>query len=351
MSTHHFAVPPWERDLTSAVTVEVNDDRTHFAADVRTGLCRAGQKVLPSKYLYDEVGSALFEAICVLPEYGLTRADERLLRQHAAEITGRLPRPVLVCELGSGSGKKTRPLLDALGERQSVSYYPVEVSSAALELLHRELGGMPSVKIIGLKSEYLEGLKTAAAQRRRDEHLFVLFVGSTIGNFDGGADLEFLRSVRQMLAPGDTVLLGADLVKPRQQLIAAYDDVAGVTAAFNRNLLARINRELGANFDLRAFEHEARFNEESSSIEMHLRSLVRQVVDVPGAQCQAAFAAGETIWTENCHKYSLGELSRLTKAAGFRLEMQWIDDEWLFTETLLAAIDGSMPSSAEGQAP
>jgi dimethylhistidine N-methyltransferase len=314
------------------------DERARFAADVRSGLCRDGQKELPSKYLYDAVGSALFETISVLPEYGLTRADERLLQRHAREIVRRLPKPVVVSELGSGSGKKTRPLLEALCGGRKVAYYPIEISAAALTMIQRELADIHCVSIVGLESEYLAGLARVAALRRRGEHLLVLFLGSTIGNFDLGSDVRFLRDVRQTLAPGDTLLLGADLIKPQQQLLDAYDDPAGVTAAFNRNLLARINRELDADFNLRHFEHEARFNEKTSSVEMHLRSLRAQVVEVRWAGFQVAFAAGETIWTESCHKYSLPELTALATAARFRVEAQWIDAEWPFAESLLVAV-------------
>jgi uncharacterized SAM-dependent methyltransferase len=177
-----------------------------------------------------------------------------------------------------------------------------------------------------------------AERRRAGEHLFVLFLGSTIGNFDPGADVRFLRDVRKTLTAGDSLLLGADLIKPRQQLMDAYDDAAGVTAAFNRNLLARINRELDADFNLRAFEHEARFSEDTGSMEMHLRSLKEQVVHVRWAGFDVPFTAGETIWTESCHKYSLEELSALATAAGFRIDAQWVDEEWPFTESLLVAM-------------
>ena len=314
------------------------DQRALFAAEVRSGLCRKGQKELPSKYLYDGVGSALFEAISVLPEYGLTRADERLLRTHAREIVGRLPKPVIVAELGSGSGKKTRPLLQALSHSGNIVYFPIEISAAALTMIRRELGDIRSVSIVGLESEYLSGLAQVAARRRDGEHLFVLFLGSTIGNFDPGVDVRFLHEVRRTLTPGDSLLLGADLIKPQRQLIDAYDDPAGVTAAFNRNVLARINRELDADFNLRQFEHEARFNEKTSSVEMHLRSLRRQSVEVRSAGFHAVFAAGETIWTESCHKYSTSELDALAAAAGFRLDARWVDLEWPFTENLLIAV-------------
>jgi L-histidine Nalpha-methyltransferase len=321
----------------ATLTATLADHTARFAEEVRAGLCRDGQKELPSKYLYDDVGSALFEAISVLPEYGLTRADERLLRTHAREIVKRLQGPVIVSELGSGSGKKTRPLLEALCPKQKVVYHPIEISAAALTMISRELGDLHCVSIVGLESEYLAGLAQVAARRGAGEQLFVLFLGSTIGNFDSGADVRFLRDVRESLATGDALLLGADLIKPRQQLIDAYDDPAGVTAAFNLNLLARINRELDANFDLRAFRHEARFNERTSSVEMHLRSLRSQTVEVRRGGFQAVFKADETIWTESCHKFNAAEIRDLAAASGFRLDAQWVDAEWPFSENLLIA--------------
>src|ERR1700741_3528687 len=243
-----------------------------FATEVRAGLTRAGQKELPSKYLYDDVGSALFEVISHLPEYGLTRADERLLRHHSDEIVDRLPGPVAVAELGSGSGKKTRWLLEALCRRQRTSYYPVEISHSALVMCERELSDIDAISIVGFEREYLDGLLEVAAYRKKGEHLLVLFLGSTIGNFDRMAGMKFLSDVRRILQPGDSLLLGTDLEKSSSDLICAYDDELGVTAAFNLNLLARINRELGANFDLAEFEHVAKINDEARSVEMHLRS-------------------------------------------------------------------------------
>ncbi len=244
--------------LVHAVTKDLTYE---FAADVRDGLMRPGQKELPSKYLYDNVGSALFEVISYLPEYGLTRADERLLQRYASEIVDRLRLPVAVAELGSGSGKKTRWLLEALGRRQPTSYYPVEISRSALAMCERELRDIDSISIVGFEREYLDGLRqVATAYRKPGQQLFVLFLGSTIGNFEGLAGLKFLREVRRILEPGDSLLLGTDLEKPADQLIAAYDDELGVTAAFNLNLLARINHELDANFDLGKFSHVAKIN-------------------------------------------------------------------------------------------
>ncbi len=308
-----------------------------FAADVRAGLDRDGQKQLPSKYLYDAVGSALFETISVLPEYGLTRADERVLRRHARELSEILPFQLAVAELGSGSGRKTRYVLDALRTRRNLTYYPIEISAAALSFCERELGSLPGVTLLGIEREYLEGLRHVSSEREQGTHLLVLFLGSTIGNFDSGQDRKFLSEVRETLRPGDYLLLGADLVKPIDRLLAAYDDPIGVTAAFNLNLLARVNRELGGDFDLRSFEHVARFNQETSSVEMHLRSKRRQTVTVARAEFTARFAEGETIWTESSHKYLASELLTLAAGSGFACEAQWIDNEWWFTENLFAA--------------
>jgi L-histidine Nalpha-methyltransferase len=308
-----------------------------FAAEVRAGLTRPRQKELPSKYFYDDVGSALFEVISRLPEYGLTRADERLLRRHADEIVDRITGPIAVAELGSGSGKKTRWLLEALCRRQRTFYYPVEISLSALIMCERELSDIDSVSIVGFEREYLDGLLEVAACRKRGQHLLVLFLGSTIGNFDRPAGVKFLGEVRRILAPGDSLLLGADLEKPASQMLPAYDDELGVTAAFNLNLLARINRELEADFDLSQFAHEARVNRDARSVEMHLRSKHRQVVSIPAAEIDVEFLEGETIWTESSHKYSTEEIFQMASDAGFCCKAQWIDQEWPFAENLLIA--------------
>src|SRR6266404_1510630 len=294
--------------LTHAITA---DPVYEFASEVRAGLMKPGQKELPSKYLYDDVGSALFEVISVLPEYGLTRADERLLGRYASEIVERLPLPLMVAELGSGSGKKTRWILKALCRRPHVSYFPIEISPTALAMCARELGDIECMSIVGFEREYLDGLREVAARRRPGQSLLVLFLGSTIGNFDRAAAAKFLREVRRILQPGDSLLLGTDLEKPVPQLLAAYDDPLGVTAAFNLNLLARINRELDADFVLEQFEHVARFNLEARSVEMRLRSRQEQTVTIPRASMTASFLAGETIWTESSHKYSAREMSRI----------------------------------------
>jgi dimethylhistidine N-methyltransferase len=307
-----------------------------FASDVRAGLTKP-QKELLSKYLYDDVGSALFEVISILPEYGLTRADERVLRRNAYEIVERLPLPMMVAELGSGSGKKTRWLLKALARRQHTAYHPIEISPTALAMCKRELGDIDSLSIVGFEREYLDGLSEVAARRKNNQHLFVLFLGSTIGNFDRPAGLEFLRQIRATLQPGDSLLLGTDLMKPIPQLLEAYNDPLGVTAAFNKNLLVRINRELGGDFVLDQFEHVAKFNSQQRSVEMHLMSKRAQTVTIPAAGFSVRFVAGETIWTESSHKYFKQEICHMAADTGFRCEAQWIDQEWPFGENLLLA--------------
>ena len=320
--------------VTQAITA---DPVLEFASEVRMGLSKPGQKELPSKYLYDDVGSSLFEVISVLPEYGLTRADERLLRRHAYDIVERMPSQVVVAELGSGSGKKTRYILEAFCRRQHTSYHPIEISPTALAMCERELGDIDSISIVGFEREYLDGLLEVAARRKPGQHLLVLFLGSTIGNFDRNAGLEFIRGVRRILHAGDGLLMGTDLEKPIPQLLDAYDDPLGVTAAFNLNLLARINRELDGDFNLKQFEHLAVFNDEARSVEMHLRSTKDQTVVINTAGVSVDFGEGETIWTESSHKYSQQEVFNLAENSGFRCDAQWIDREWPFAENLLIA--------------
>jgi len=310
---------------------------SRFARDVRAGLFKA-QKELPAEYFYDAVGSALFEAITVLPEYGLTRAEERLVNGHSRDIARRLARAAMVAELGSGSGRKTRPILEAFVRRQEfVSYGAIDVSTAALEHCCRQLGGVPGVQVRGLERSYLDGLREISEERLAGGRLLVLFLGSSIGNFMSEEVPVFLSQIRQCLVPGDALLLGTDLVQPAERLIAAYDDPTGVTAAFNLNLLARINRELEADFQLRKFRHVARWCPRTRRIEMHLVSLARQEVTIRGAGCRISFEEGETIWTEACHKFQAAELPLLARQTGFTSVSQWIDREWPFADNLWIA--------------
>jgi dimethylhistidine N-methyltransferase len=311
---------------------------SEFAADVVLGLNRAGQKELPSKYLYDEVGSALFDVICLLPEYGLSRAGMRLLERHAAEIVELLPRPVVVAELGSGSSLKTRWLLEALAQRQRVYYYPIDISGSALSRCRQELGQIDMVSVLGFEQAYLDGLQEVANRRRDSERLLVLFLGSTIGNFDRSAGEQFLSDVRAILHEEDALLLATDLEKPLRQLLLAYDDPTGVTAAFNKNLLRRINRELGGEFDLTRFEHVARYDESERRVEMHLRSATWQQVTIRKAAFRLYLREGETIWTESSHKYNPEEVLRMGERTGYRCARQWFDREWPFAQSLFFAV-------------
>lgn len=201
----------------------------------------------------------------------------------------------------------------------------------------RELGDIDSISIVGFEREYLDGLAEVAARRKSNQHLLVLFLGSTIGNFDRPAGMQFLKDIRATLLPGDSLLLGTDLLKPIPQLLEAYADPLGVTAAFNMNLLARINHDLGADFELAHFEHVARFNSKARSVEMHLMSKREQTVTIPEAGFSVRFAAGETIWTESSHKYSKDEVVQMASDSGFLCEAQWVDAEWPFAESLLVA--------------
>lgn len=324
----------------TAAPAGTGSGRSELAADVRAGLGGAGQKTLPSRYLYDALGSALFEAITRLPEYGLTRADARLLSRHAGELADRLPGPVVVAELGSGTGEKTRPVLEALARRAPLAYHPIDISRAALVRCAQELGALPGVRLQPCEADYLDGLGEVAAARRRGMRVLVLFVGSTIGNFDPPAAEGLLRDVRGALQPGDALLLGTDLVKDVPRMLAAYDDALGVTAAFDRNLLVRLNRELGADFDVAAFSHQARWEPDARRIEMHLVSTRDQRARVRAADLEVAFRAGESIWTESSHKFLPEEPARLARLAGFRPAAAWTDEEWPFAESLLVA-DGS----------
>lgn len=310
----------------------MNATRAAFAADVRAGLSLP-QKQLPARWLYDEVGSALFEAICALPEYGLTRADERILIRHADEILACAGEVWRVAELGSGSGRKTRVMLEAAARLGPVSYLPIDVSRAALERCEREMSGRAGISVRALEMEYLDGLR--AIEREGHGRLLVLFLGSSIGNFDRAAALAFLQDVRAALAPGDLLLLGADLVKAPELLLEAYDDPIGLTAAFNRNVLARINRELEGAFDVRAFAHEARYDAGAQRVEMHLRATSRQEAEVRAAGLRVTVEAGETIWTESSYKFRMADLERLAHDSGFSVAARWCDAEWPFTEMLL----------------
>jgi dimethylhistidine N-methyltransferase len=300
---------------------------------VREGLSDPAQKWLPASLLYDELGSALFDAITLLPEYGLTRADQRVLTRAAAELPHLAPNLGLAVELGSGSGSKTRPLLESLGWPE---YVAIDVSRAALGRCKRDLA-LSDRQAHFLEMSYLDGLAAARNLHSSPGRRLVLFLGSTIGNFRPAERTEFLRQVRQLLNPADLLLIGFDLVKPAEQLLPAYDDPIGLTAAFNRNVLGRLNRELGADFPLQEFAHEARWNSGERRIEMHLRCRQRRRVSIPGASLVVEMAPEETIWTESSYKFLPEELPKLAEQAGFRQVAEWEDRQWPFVEALWLA--------------
>ena len=314
-----------------------DSDRGEFIAAVQSGLRDQTQKTLDARYFYDAVGSSLFEVITLLPEYGVTRADERLIDRHATELAEQMGPDVVIAELGSGTGAKTQRIIEAFGKTKSLIYRPIDVSASALDRCQRELRTFDHVKVEPLQFSFFEGLEVAMARTPNDKRLLLLFLGGTIGNFERPAVPGFLKHLRGILRAGDAFLLGTDLEKATSRLLAAYDDALGVTAAFNLNVLARINRELGGNFDLSQFEHVARYDEHERRIEMHLRALRDQEVRITAADIEVSFREGETIWTESSHKFNVSEIAGLSEECGFRCAAQWVDEEWPFAEHLLIA--------------
>lgn len=319
------------------MAVSAPSQLSEFASDVRDAFSPfTPVRKLSPRFLYDDLGSSLFEAITLLPEYGLSRADDRLLRLHSGEIADYCGSLSAVAELGSGSGKKTTNILhSALKANAGLTYYPIDVSSAALSACEREIG--TQCHVVPLCQSWLEGLATLSLQRPTGP-LLLLFLGSSIGNLERAEIPDFLKQLRSHLRTGDFFLLGADLVKDVRTMIAAYDDPTGVTAAFNLNLLGRINRELDADFDLRCFRHEARWNEQHRRIEMHLVSLRDQRVHIGALDAAYLFKAGEAIWTESSHKFELHELDAFANATGFCPVGTWVDDQWPLAETLWQAV-------------
>jgi L-histidine N-alpha-methyltransferase len=300
--------------------------------DARAGLT-ATPKTLPPKWFYDAAGSALFEKITELPEYYPTRAERAILRAAAAEIAAASRARTLV-ELGSGSSDKSRLLLDALRDAGTLaSYIPVDVSETALvDAGERLIAQYPGLAVHALVSDFSHdlGLPARGAADGRDAPRMIAFLGSTIGNMLPAERAGFLSRIRSAAGPGDTLLLGTDLVKDPATLVAAYDDPAGVTAAFNKNVLAVLNAELGADFDLDEFDHVARWDPEAEWIEMRLRSALAQTVRLPGIGLTIGFEAGEEMRTEVSAKFRRDGVAAELAAAGFALRSWWTDPEGLF---------------------
>ena len=297
-----------------------------FARAVAAGL-QATPRTLPCRYFYDEEGSRLFEQICDLPEYYLTRTEDAILARHAdAMVAGWFADPVLV-ELGSGSSSKTRRLIEAaLRAYGRLHYVPIDVSRSILAESAQALVDLyPGLRVTGYAANYRDALAKIAD--RFDRPKLLVFLGSSLGNYEVDAAVDLLQLVAQGMDPADRLLLGTDLDKNEAKLRAAYDDAAGVTARFNRNLLDRINRELGGDFAPDQFRHESRYHAQHRRVEMHLVSRADQTVTVPAAAVSARFAAGESIHTENSHKYTPELLAELADRAGFEEEAAWTDAE------------------------
>lgn len=294
-----------------------------FAEDVEQGLS-SSPKTLPCKLFYDQAGSALFEQITRLPEYYLTRTELEILTDRSGEIAQEVHPGVTVVELGSGTATKTTTLLQAFARRQlRVPYLPVNISPAALaEARDRVESQCPRVSVRPVVADFADGF---GFLRNIPGRKLVLYLGSSIGNFDPGPAVEMLSQIRSQLAPGDALLLGTDLVKDPSILVPAYDDAQGVTARFDKNILARLNRELGANFDLDFFRHVAIWNPADSRMEINLESLRPQVVDLGLLNRRIRFANGERIHTENSYKYTMPMVREMLENSGFSLNATWFD--------------------------
>jgi len=313
--------------------------RADLARAVREGL-GATPKRLSCAFFYDELGSRLFEEICALPEYYLTRAEEEILERHAGEIVRELPQRVDLVELGSGSAAKTRHLIEELLRRQrALRYVPIDISREILvESSHALLDEHPRLEVVAIAAEYREGLRELDRLARGPK--LVLWLGSNVGNFDRGEAARFLRDVGERLGPSDRFLVGIDLRKDRATLERAYDDAGGVTARFDLNLLERINRELGGRFDTRSFRHRATYDEAAGRVDIFLVSSRRQSVPIEALGLEVGFEAGETIHTESSYKYSLAEIDRLAEQAQLTVRRRWFDSGRRFALNLLAPRHG-----------
>ncbi|HLJ29537.1 MAG TPA: L-histidine N(alpha)-methyltransferase [Candidatus Angelobacter sp.] len=304
---------------------------TRLAEDVLDGLT-ARPKRLPPKLFYDARGSRLFEQITELPEYYLTRTERAIFQEYASEIVGQAGSNLTLIELGAGSASKTRILVEALSRRQlRVSFYPVDVSISALKEAVSTLNGhIRNLRVHPIVADYSKHVPLLSLPGRK----LVLFIGSTIGNFEPDEAVQFLVRVRNSLRPGDALLLGFDMAKDTDLLHRAYNDAQGTTAEFNKNLLGRINRELGGQFDLEAFDHVAFWNPEMSRIEMHLESRFEQKVWIRDLGMVFHFVAGERIHTENSYKFTETSITNMLRLGGFRLEQSWTDANQWFSVVL-----------------
>jgi dimethylhistidine N-methyltransferase len=312
------------------------DPLTGLAEDVRKGLSAHPKRFLP-KYFYDELGSQLFDAICLLPEYYLTRAENEILQHYADEIAAAVEGEKTLVDMVCGSASKTRLIIEALLRSQDqLLFMPVDISATVLESSSRILlQSYPRLKIEAFAADYFAGLAELGKKPRR--RTLALFLGSNISNFDPEEAHRFLRAMRSVLHEGDALLLGADLKKDPAILEAAYNDALGVTSAFNLNVLARINRELGGTFDLHAFRHRAFYNEPAGRIEIYIESLFKQTVRINKLDLEVQFDTGELIHTENSYKYDIAGIANIAEATGFARSRTWFDSQERFSSNLLLA--------------
>jgi dimethylhistidine N-methyltransferase len=321
----------------SLITIDKEIFINNFSEDVKAGLT-SESKYLPFVYFYDHVGSQLFEEICKLPEYYLTRAETDILETNADNIASRFPEGTVLVELGSGSSTKTRILIDAFLDRQGLAHYtPIDVSHQMLEesscSLLREY---PDLEINAIAARYNEGIDHLNI--RKDQQNLITWLGSSIGNFDRSEVTTFLRHIQKIILPDGRFLVGIDLQKDKTIIEKAYNDEQGITAEFNLNLLTHVNRELGGDFVLENFDHKAIYNEEIGQIEMYLISNIEQKAFISELDLEVSFTANETIHTENSVKYLLDDIDTLAEESGLYVEQQWFDTERLYSLNLFAPV-------------
>ena len=321
-------------DRFELITIPAAAAGHSFAEDVREGLTAAA-KSLPSKYFYDDLGSALFEAITHLPEYYLTSAETEILREWGWQIVRMLDEPLDFLELGSGSAIKTRLLIEeALRVQPRLTYSPIDISADALRASSLSLvESYPNLHVRAFAGDYFTVLESQ--RLHRDRRVLAMLMGSNIGNYHPREATELIALVGKALLPGDGLLLGTDRKKEAAVLELAYDDPTGVTAAFNRNLLARINRELGGTFDVRCFEHVARYDAERGSVDSYLRSTIAQNVRIAGLGLDVSFGKDETIYTESSRKFDEFDIESLAHVGGFAVSHRWQDRAARFDVHLL----------------
>ena len=328
----------------SLIELDTDQHLESLANEARTGLT-ATPKRIPCRFFYDEVGSQIFEEICELPEYYLTRAESEILRDRAGDVARHFLRPINLVELGSGNSTKTRLLIEALlREHGSLSYLPVDISPSVLEASALQLlDDYKHLEIHAIAGDYQDGLHRIRRDTQRPK--LILWLGSSIGNLDRPSAERFVSNLRRGMNIEDRLLLGIDLRKDRAVLESAYDDSRGVTARFNQNLLARINRELGGHFDSETFDFQATYDEVGGKVVSHLRSRQDQTVRIDDLGLDVEFAAGETIHTENSFKYSWAEIDALARGTSFALEEHWLDAKNRYSVNLFSPVSPIGPTA------